>query len=70
MHQWLDRAPLGRNEPGGLWWKRRGEYPASSEGVKKKGARESPLSTQTCRDELGGVFAIEGRPQRLNSRCL
>ena len=27
MYQWLDRAPLGRNEEGaGLWWKRRDEY--------------------------------------------
>ena len=25
MYQWLDRAPLGRNEQG-LWWKRRDEY--------------------------------------------
>jgi predicted dithiol-disulfide oxidoreductase (DUF899 family) len=28
MHQWLDRAPLGRNEPHGPWWKRRDEYGA------------------------------------------
>ena len=27
-YQWLDRAPLGRNEPGGPWWKRRYEYGA------------------------------------------
>jgi len=27
MYQWLDRAPLGRNEPEpGLWWKRHDEY--------------------------------------------
>lgn len=25
-YQWLDRAPLGRNESGGVWWKRRDEY--------------------------------------------
>jgi len=25
MYQWLDRAPLGRNEQG-LWWRRRDEY--------------------------------------------
>jgi predicted dithiol-disulfide oxidoreductase (DUF899 family) len=25
MYQWLDRAPLGRNEQG-LWWKRNDEY--------------------------------------------
>ena len=25
MYQWLDRAPLGRNEDG-IWWKRRDEY--------------------------------------------
>jgi predicted dithiol-disulfide oxidoreductase (DUF899 family) len=27
-YQWLDRAPFGRNEPGGPWWKRRYEYGA------------------------------------------
>ena len=26
MYQWLDRAPKGRNEDGGLWWRRRDEY--------------------------------------------
>jgi predicted dithiol-disulfide oxidoreductase (DUF899 family) len=26
MYQWLDRAPKGRNEGGGMWWKRRDEY--------------------------------------------
>ena len=26
MYQWLDRAPLGRNEPG-VWWRRHDEYP-------------------------------------------
>lgn len=25
MYQWLDRAPLGRNETG-VWWRRRDEY--------------------------------------------
>jgi predicted dithiol-disulfide oxidoreductase (DUF899 family) len=25
MYQWLDRAPLGRNEPG-FWWRRNDEY--------------------------------------------
>lgn len=25
MYQWLDRAPLGRNEPG-IWWRRHDEY--------------------------------------------
>ncbi|HEX7370603.1 MAG TPA: DUF899 domain-containing protein [Rhodanobacteraceae bacterium] len=28
-YQWLDRAPLGRNEAGGIWWHRRDEYPAA-----------------------------------------
>ena len=28
-HQWLDRAPLGRNESG-VWWRRHDEYQASS----------------------------------------
>jgi predicted dithiol-disulfide oxidoreductase (DUF899 family) len=27
MYQWLDRAPLGRNEQG-IWWKRHDEYGA------------------------------------------
>jgi predicted dithiol-disulfide oxidoreductase (DUF899 family) len=27
MYQWLDRAPLGRNETG-LWWRRHDEYEA------------------------------------------
>jgi predicted dithiol-disulfide oxidoreductase (DUF899 family) len=25
-YQWLDRAPLGRNEQGGIWWRRHDEY--------------------------------------------
>ena len=28
MYQWLDRAPLGRNETG-AWWRRRDEYGGS-----------------------------------------
>jgi predicted dithiol-disulfide oxidoreductase (DUF899 family) len=28
MYPWLDRAPFGRNEAGGPWWKRRDEYGA------------------------------------------
>jgi len=30
MYQWLDRAPKGRNEDGGLWWRRRDEYESSA----------------------------------------
>jgi predicted dithiol-disulfide oxidoreductase (DUF899 family) len=26
MYQWLDRAPKGRNETGGMWWRRHDEY--------------------------------------------
>ena len=26
MYQWLDRAPQGRNEPNGPWWRRHDEY--------------------------------------------
>jgi predicted dithiol-disulfide oxidoreductase (DUF899 family) len=26
MYQWLDRAPRGRNEKGGVWWRRHDEY--------------------------------------------
>jgi len=29
MHQWLDRAPKGRNETGGPWWRRHDEYARS-----------------------------------------
>jgi len=29
-YQWLDRAPLGRNEETGIWWKRHDEYGAQS----------------------------------------
>jgi len=31
MHQWLDRAPKGRNDASGPWWRRHDEYgPASA----------------------------------------
>jgi predicted dithiol-disulfide oxidoreductase (DUF899 family) len=29
MYQWLDRAPLGRNETG-PWWRRHDEYDAAT----------------------------------------
>jgi predicted dithiol-disulfide oxidoreductase (DUF899 family) len=28
MYQWLDRAPKGRNEETGPWWRRHDEYKA------------------------------------------
>jgi predicted dithiol-disulfide oxidoreductase (DUF899 family) len=31
-YQWLDRAPLGRNEGQGVWWRRRDEYAAPAAG--------------------------------------
>lgn len=31
MYQWLDRAPKGRNETGGVWWRRHDEYEAFPE---------------------------------------
>jgi predicted dithiol-disulfide oxidoreductase (DUF899 family) len=31
MYQWLDRAPKGRNEDGGLWWRRHDEYGGNDE---------------------------------------
>jgi predicted dithiol-disulfide oxidoreductase (DUF899 family) len=34
MYTWLDRAPKGRNEPGGPWWRRHDEY-----GDRGNGAR-------------------------------
>ena len=30
MYQWLDRAPKGRNEGDGTWWRRRDEYGAAA----------------------------------------
>jgi predicted dithiol-disulfide oxidoreductase (DUF899 family) len=29
MYPWLDRAPKGRNEGDGLWWRHHDKYPAS-----------------------------------------
>lgn len=29
VYPWLDRAPNGRNESAGIWWRRHDEYPAS-----------------------------------------
>ena len=31
MYQWLDRAPKGRNETGGIWWRRHDEYASRPE---------------------------------------
>jgi predicted dithiol-disulfide oxidoreductase (DUF899 family) len=30
MHQWLDRAPKGRNDANGPWWRRHDEYASAS----------------------------------------
>lgn len=32
-YQWLDRAPLGRNEDDGIWWRRHDEYAAPAQGA-------------------------------------
>lgn len=32
MYPWLDRAPLGRNEAGGVWWRHRDQYGAQAGG--------------------------------------
>ena len=32
MYQWLDRAPKGRNEADGAWWRRHDEYEAALPG--------------------------------------
>lgn len=37
MYQWLDRAPMGRNETG-VWWRRRDEY--ESESRNKSASRD------------------------------
>lgn len=31
MYQWLDRAPKGRNETGGIWWRRHDEYESGTQ---------------------------------------
>ena len=31
MYQWLDRAPKGRNEDEGIWWRRNDEYGAKNQ---------------------------------------
>jgi predicted dithiol-disulfide oxidoreductase (DUF899 family) len=31
MYPWLDRAPKGRNETGGVWWRRHDEYEPSAQ---------------------------------------
>jgi len=33
MYQWLDRAPKGRNEVGGVWWRRHDEYEAPAQNA-------------------------------------
>lgn len=33
MYQWLDRAPLGRNEAAGPWWRRHDEYAAGADSA-------------------------------------
>ena len=47
MYAWLDRAPLGRNEDGGVWWKHRDQYAAAT--GQKEGA--SPC----CQHAAGGA---------------
>ena len=41
MYQWLDRAPKGRNEDGGLWWKRRDEYEGNDDAPRTNAEGES-----------------------------
>jgi len=36
MYPWLDRAPKGRNEPQGPWWRRHDEYEAQPEGTQRQ----------------------------------
>ena len=33
MYQWLDRAPKGRNETDGVWWRRHDEYEAVAQNT-------------------------------------
>jgi predicted dithiol-disulfide oxidoreductase (DUF899 family) len=39
MYQWLDRAPKGRNEDGGPWWRRHDEYPSAGDGPAARPAK-------------------------------
>ena len=52
MYQWLDRAPLGRNETG-VWWRRHDEYAARLSGVvmtseRLSRAAPSSVSARCC----------------------
>jgi len=38
MYQWLDRAPKGRNETGGIWWRRNDEY--GNDAANNTGAKD------------------------------
>ncbi|MFL6589340.1 MAG: DUF899 domain-containing protein [Chthoniobacterales bacterium] len=52
MYQWLDRAPKGRNEDGGLWWKRHDEYERSEKGqVTTDQELKSPITGQRLEDK-------------------
>jgi predicted dithiol-disulfide oxidoreductase (DUF899 family) len=33
MYQWLDRAPKGRNEEAGVWWRRHDEYESQTQNA-------------------------------------
>lgn len=44
MYQWLDRAPKGRNESGGVWWRRHDEYPNASAAVHAAGCCDGDVT--------------------------
>jgi uncharacterized protein DUF899 len=55
MYQWLDRAPLGRNETG-FWWRRHDEYPMASiqdsrDGIRADGASRRRASAGEVDDQ-------------------
>ena len=45
MHQWLDRAPKGRNETG-IWWRRHDEYDSA-----ERHSSVAPATRSCCNDK-------------------
>jgi predicted dithiol-disulfide oxidoreductase (DUF899 family) len=61
MYQWLDRAPKGRNEDGGLWWRRHDEY-----GEGGANAQRSAYSAEAMAAKAG-TSNVQRRIQKKDS---
>jgi predicted dithiol-disulfide oxidoreductase (DUF899 family) len=62
MYQWLDRAPKGRNEDGGLWWKRHDEYEdkGAANGASRTGIKRSTSNAQLRSQKKGNEMKHDG----------